>query len=228
MVELRQQVTTETTLAEHGIPFSKHIMMEELSTHFRTLSHLSAYDGITDPAEHICKFENATEGIKCHVFLTTLTNSAQQWFGQLLVGSIRSFAKLSSLFQHQFSSSKKYQKSVISLFRIKQEDNETLRACVPCFKTTILEVRRSSCDRCRVNKLSSSTRSRGEPRGRFNPLDLKCEQYTPLITSTARILMAIYQHLCSGIKAQRKVPNFQNIFAGFTESMGMTLINVAS
>ncbi|KAL0444176.1 UNVERIFIED_CONTAM: hypothetical protein Slati_2140300, partial [Sesamum latifolium] len=47
---------------------------------------------------------------------------------------------LSSLFQHQFASNKKYQKSVISLFGVKQEDNETLRAYVQCFNATILEV----------------------------------------------------------------------------------------
>ncbi|KAL0457977.1 UNVERIFIED_CONTAM: hypothetical protein Slati_0424900 [Sesamum latifolium] len=45
----------------------------------------------------------------------------------------------SSLFQHQFASSKKYQKSIISLFGVKQEDNESLRAYVQCFNTTILE-----------------------------------------------------------------------------------------
>ncbi|KAL0311563.1 UNVERIFIED_CONTAM: hypothetical protein Sangu_2451000 [Sesamum angustifolium] len=82
MVELRQHVTKETMPAQRGIPFSKHIMAEELPAHFRAPSHIPAYDGTTDAAEHIRKFENATllhrytDGIKCPVFLTTQMNSA--------------------------------------------------------------------------------------------------------------------------------------------------------
>ncbi|KAL0453853.1 UNVERIFIED_CONTAM: hypothetical protein Slati_1363400 [Sesamum latifolium] len=136
MVELRQQVAKETLPAEQGISFSEHIMIEEFLAHFRAPLHLSAYDGTTDPIEHIRKFENAallhkyTDSIKCRIFLTTLMNSAQQWFDQLSAGSVKSFAEFSFLFQHQFASSKKYRKSVISFFRIKQEEKETLRAYV--------------------------------------------------------------------------------------------------
>ncbi|KAL0456105.1 UNVERIFIED_CONTAM: hypothetical protein Slati_0949700 [Sesamum latifolium] len=125
MVELRQQIARETLPAEQGIPFSEQIMNEELPVHFRVPAHLPAYDGSTDRTEHIRKFENAallhryTDSIKYRIFLTTLTNSVQQWFDQLPVGSVRSFAEFSSLFQHQFASSKKYRKSTISLFGIK-------------------------------------------------------------------------------------------------------------
>ncbi|KAL0385955.1 UNVERIFIED_CONTAM: hypothetical protein Sradi_2989800 [Sesamum radiatum] len=104
------------------------------------------YNGPTDPAEHIHKFENAallhryTDNIKCRVFLNTLTGSAKHWFDQLPAGSIRSFAEISSLFQHQFASSRKYKKSAISLFAIKQDKRETLRAYVQRFNTVILEV----------------------------------------------------------------------------------------
>ncbi|KAL0404240.1 UNVERIFIED_CONTAM: hypothetical protein Sradi_2064800 [Sesamum radiatum] len=45
-----------------------------------------------------------------------------------------------ALLQHQFASSKKFQKSIISLFGAKQEDNETLRAYVQRFNTTIFDV----------------------------------------------------------------------------------------
>ncbi|KAL0458404.1 UNVERIFIED_CONTAM: hypothetical protein Slati_0467600 [Sesamum latifolium] len=122
----------------------EQIMTKELPAHFRAPAHLPMYDGSIDPAEHIRRFDNVallhryTDSIKYRVFLTTLTNSAQQWFDQLLAGSIRSFAEFSSLFQHQFANSKKYQKSVISLFGVKQEDNETIRAYVQRFNTTSL------------------------------------------------------------------------------------------
>ncbi|KAL0434018.1 UNVERIFIED_CONTAM: hypothetical protein Slati_2736100 [Sesamum latifolium] len=66
--------------------------------------------------------------------------SAQHWFDQLPAGSIRSFAEFISLFQHQFPSSRKYKKSAISLFAIKQDERDTLRAYVQRFNTVVLEV----------------------------------------------------------------------------------------
>ncbi|KAL0402166.1 UNVERIFIED_CONTAM: hypothetical protein Slati_4246500 [Sesamum latifolium] len=120
-------------------------MTEELPAHFLAPSHLPAYDGTTDLAEHIRKFENAallhrySYGIKCRVFLTTLTNSAQQWFDQLPTGSVKSFAEFSFLFQHQFASSMKYRKSTSILFGIKHEEKETLRMYVQLFNIAILE-----------------------------------------------------------------------------------------
>ncbi|KAL0377220.1 UNVERIFIED_CONTAM: hypothetical protein Scaly_0839600 [Sesamum calycinum] len=135
----------QTMPTKCGILFSEHIMAEELLARVRAPSHLSAYDGTFDSAEHIHKFENAallhryTDGIKCRVFVTTLTNSAQHWFDQLPDGSIKSFGEFSSLFQHQFSS-KKYCKAVISLFGVKQEENETLKAYFSRFNRAIFEV----------------------------------------------------------------------------------------
>ncbi|KAL0444520.1 UNVERIFIED_CONTAM: hypothetical protein Slati_2174700 [Sesamum latifolium] len=135
MVELHQQVAKETLPAERAIPFSEHIMIEEFPAHFRAPSHLPAYDGTTDSAGHIRKFDNAallhmyTDSNKCCVILTTLTSSAQQWFDQLPVGSVKSFAEFSSLFQHQFASSKKYRKSTISLFGIKHERKKLEDLC---------------------------------------------------------------------------------------------------
>ncbi|KAL2231191.1 UNVERIFIED_CONTAM: hypothetical protein Sindi_1713500 [Sesamum indicum] len=52
-------VKKETMPAEHGIPFSEHIMVEELPTHFQAPSHLPTYDGKTYPTKQIRKFENA-------------------------------------------------------------------------------------------------------------------------------------------------------------------------
>ncbi|KAL0326475.1 UNVERIFIED_CONTAM: hypothetical protein Sangu_1725500 [Sesamum angustifolium] len=125
MVQLRHQVKKETMPAECGIPFNEHIRMEELPADFQAPSHLSAYNGSTNPAEHIREFGNVallhrfTDSIKCNVFLTTLTNFAQQWFDQLPAGSVRCFAEFNFLLQHQFVNSEKYQKSIIRLFGVK-------------------------------------------------------------------------------------------------------------
>ncbi|KAK4394093.1 hypothetical protein Sango_1880100 [Sesamum angolense] len=45
---------------EWGIPFTEHIMVEELPAHFWAPSYLLTYDGTSDSAEHIRKFNNAT------------------------------------------------------------------------------------------------------------------------------------------------------------------------
>ncbi|KAK4404277.1 Retrovirus-related Pol polyprotein from transposon.6 [Sesamum angolense] len=54
---------------------------------------------------------------------------------------LRSLAEFSSLFEHQFASTKKSRKSTISLFRINQEEKKTLRASIQHFNAAILEVR---------------------------------------------------------------------------------------
>ncbi|KAL0309067.1 UNVERIFIED_CONTAM: hypothetical protein Sradi_5849000 [Sesamum radiatum] len=100
-------------------------MMEKLLARFLAPSHLLAYDGTTDPTEHILKFENAA---LLHRYV------------MLSVGSVRSFVEFSSLFKHQFAYSKKYRKSTIILFGINLEEKETLRAYVQRFNTVILEV----------------------------------------------------------------------------------------
>ncbi|KAL2232442.1 UNVERIFIED_CONTAM: hypothetical protein Sindi_1424200 [Sesamum indicum] len=63
-------------LAERDIPFSEHIMVEELPAHYQAPPHLPACDGTPNLAKHIRKGGNAVllhrylDGIKCRVFLT--------------------------------------------------------------------------------------------------------------------------------------------------------------
>ncbi|KAL8554534.1 hypothetical protein ACS0TY_002647 [Phlomoides rotata] len=65
-----------------GSPFSKEILMDTLSRNFKTLTYEN--DGTNDPQDHLLRFENGallhqyTDGVKCRVFLTTLTKAAQQ------------------------------------------------------------------------------------------------------------------------------------------------------
>ncbi|KAL0413116.1 UNVERIFIED_CONTAM: hypothetical protein Sradi_1513300 [Sesamum radiatum] len=107
---------------------------------------LPEYDGTTDPHEHLSYFENIallhryTAGVKCRVFVDTLTRSAQQWFNQLPSGSIRSFKEFHSLFLHQFASSKRYQKTIMNLFSLQQREGEPLRVYLQRFNLAALEV----------------------------------------------------------------------------------------
>ncbi|XP_073121027.1 uncharacterized protein [Henckelia pumila] len=132
-------------------PFARAILDEELPANFKQPT-LGEYDGSSDPEENLGRFENAallhrySDAIKCRVFLTTLVRSAQQWFNLLQPGSIRSFNDFSSAFLHQYASSKKYLKTSLSLFNLKQAEVEPLREYVQCFNTAALEVPAATAD----------------------------------------------------------------------------------
>lgn len=74
------------------------------------------------------------------VFATTLTKSAQQWFSQLGNGVITSFDMFVALFVHQFVSSRRQSWSNLSLYGMRQKENEPLRSYVKRFTTAALEV----------------------------------------------------------------------------------------
>ncbi|KAK6123773.1 hypothetical protein DH2020_042483 [Rehmannia glutinosa] len=94
--ELKQRVSGKEVV-RRGIPFRASVMADELPANFRSLTN--EYDGTTNPWEHMCRFKNSallhrySDGVKCRVFLTTLSQSAQQWFSQLPVDSIASFGE---------------------------------------------------------------------------------------------------------------------------------------
>ncbi|XP_073137439.1 uncharacterized protein [Henckelia pumila] len=71
---------------------------------------------------------------------------AQQWFNLLQPGIIRSFNDFSSAFLHQFASNKKYLKTSLSLFNLKQSEVEPLREYVQRFNTAALEVPAATAD----------------------------------------------------------------------------------
>ncbi|KAL0462033.1 UNVERIFIED_CONTAM: hypothetical protein Slati_0090900 [Sesamum latifolium] len=123
----------------------EHLQKDELPLNCRTPA-ITEYDGAADPMEHLSRFENAallhryTDGIKCRVFITTFAGAAQQWFNQLPVGAIGSFQEFRSLFLHQLASSRKVRKTELSLFAIRQKEDEPLKEYLQRFNTTALEV----------------------------------------------------------------------------------------
>ncbi|KAL0406411.1 UNVERIFIED_CONTAM: hypothetical protein Slati_3955000 [Sesamum latifolium] len=163
---------------------------KELPAH-RAPSHLPAYDGTSDPAEHIHKFENAallhkyTDGIKSHVFLITLTNSAQQWIKQEDNKTLRAYIQRFNKAILEVPTA--HQEVLVNAFTqglrggplfeslAKKSAIDFLDVLAQTGKYMNLEdawlMRKSSHDRWRENELSSSNRSRGEPEGCLNPLD---------------------------------------------------------
>ncbi|KAL0394373.1 UNVERIFIED_CONTAM: hypothetical protein Slati_4403500 [Sesamum latifolium] len=129
---------------QQGVPFAETVMADELPLNCCTPA-IAEYDGTTDPMEHLSRFENAallhryTDGIKCRVFVTTFARAAQQWFNQLPVGAIGSFQEFRSLFLHQFASSRKLRKTELSLFTVRQKDDEPLKEYLQRFNAAALE-----------------------------------------------------------------------------------------
>ncbi|XP_073138200.1 uncharacterized protein [Henckelia pumila] len=128
-----------------GCPFSPEIIKEPLPVQFKS-AKIKGYDGNGDPEEHMARFENVVmlhcynDQIKCKVFLTTLEDSAQRWFENLEDGSIDVFKKFREIFLQHFSSSKRYRKTTLSLFEVKQVGEESLRAYIKKFNKITLEI----------------------------------------------------------------------------------------
>ncbi|XP_073151849.1 uncharacterized protein [Henckelia pumila] len=134
-----------------NIPFSAEILESELPKNFK-FPHVGEYDGKGDPEEHLSRFENAallhkySDPIKCRVFLNTLIGPTQQWFNLLRPGDITEFKNFSKTFLHHFARSKKHPTTTLSLFAIKQQGQEDLRAYICRFSALALEVPTATTD----------------------------------------------------------------------------------
>ncbi|XP_012839930.1 PREDICTED: uncharacterized protein LOC105960311 [Erythranthe guttata] len=130
---------------QRGNLFSAEIMASDLPVGFQALEHL-AYDGTTDPWDHISRFQTTSylhrfsDGIMCRAFATTLRDATQLWFGQLEEGSVRDFDTFSDMLLDHFASSKKQKKSALTLFGVRQEDREPLRDFIRRFTNASREV----------------------------------------------------------------------------------------
>lgn len=113
--------------------------------HFQPLQ-IGEYTGTSDLEDHLYRFKNASQlhqynnGVKCRVFLTTLARLSQCWFNRLKPRFIGFFEDFSTLFLHHFASSKRYHKTPLSLFSMKQQNKETLREYIQHFNQLVLEV----------------------------------------------------------------------------------------
>ncbi|XP_042441425.1 uncharacterized protein LOC122026771 [Zingiber officinale] len=120
-------------------------MEDPLPRHYTPLE-IGEYNGSVDLDDHLAKFDNAatlhqyTDGVKCRVFLTTLSGPAQRWFTRLPIGSIRSFKDFRAAFLHHFASSCRHQKTSVNLFSLKQGPQETLRTYIQRFNQVAMDI----------------------------------------------------------------------------------------
>ncbi|XP_042467097.1 uncharacterized protein LOC122050240 [Zingiber officinale] len=87
-----------------------------------------------------------TDGVKCRVFLTTLSRSVQRWFKRLLDGSIHIFKDFQAAFFHHFTTNSRFQKTSVNLFSLKQGPREALRAYIQRFNQVAMDIPSVSSD----------------------------------------------------------------------------------
>ncbi|KAL0409950.1 UNVERIFIED_CONTAM: hypothetical protein Slati_3584700 [Sesamum latifolium] len=116
--DVKYQIEGAPEDERQGVPFTDTVMADKLPLNCRTPA-IAEYDGTTDPMEHLSRFENAallhryTDGIKYRVFVTTFARAAQQW---------------------------KLRKTELSLFAVRQKDDEPLKEYLQRFNAAALEI----------------------------------------------------------------------------------------
>ncbi|XP_057418563.1 uncharacterized protein LOC130712762 [Lotus japonicus] len=92
---------------------------------------LEAYDGRTDPQDHLLRFDvkmaisAVSDAVKCRMLSSTFRGAAMTWFMARPQGSIKKFRDFASKFLSQFSAGE-----VEDLFQIRQAERETLKLYV--------------------------------------------------------------------------------------------------
>ncbi|KAL0449591.1 UNVERIFIED_CONTAM: hypothetical protein Slati_1515500 [Sesamum latifolium] len=96
---------------QHGVPFTETVMADELPLNCHTPA-IAEYDGTTDPMEHLSHFENAA-------LLHRYTDGIKC---------------------RVFVTTRKLRKTELSLFAVRQKDNEPLKEYLERFNAAALEV----------------------------------------------------------------------------------------
>ncbi|XP_042401056.1 uncharacterized protein LOC121991097 [Zingiber officinale] len=144
---------------------------------------------MTAPDEHLAKFDNVTtlhqytNGVKCRVFLTMLSRSAQRWFKRLSSGSIDRFKDFRATFLNHFASNHRHQKTSVNLFSLKQGPRKALRTYIQRFNHVAIDIPAVSLD-VLVNSFTQGL-AEGEffwslirkPPKNFNHLQKKANEY---------------------------------------------------
>ncbi|XP_013607947.1 PREDICTED: uncharacterized protein LOC106314656 [Brassica oleracea var. oleracea] len=123
-------------------PFTDNIGLIKMPRKF-SFPNIKMYDGTGDPDDHIAQYKQRMlavalprefrEATMCKGFGSTLIGPALQWYINLPIGSISSFAALSDKFVEQFASSRSLEKTSDSLYEILQHRVEPLRDYIARF-----------------------------------------------------------------------------------------------
>ncbi|CAJ2646545.1 unnamed protein product [Trifolium pratense] len=127
-------------------PLSHDILQAPVPKGFERPPALPAYDGLTDPDEHIASvnatlnFLRVNGAIRCRIFPTTLRKGAMAWYHSLAPRSVISWMDLTDQFCRHFTASRKQPKTEAVLDAIFQADNESLRSFIERFNREAVQV----------------------------------------------------------------------------------------
>ncbi|KAK2393494.1 hypothetical protein QL285_055433 [Trifolium repens] len=126
-------------------PLSQILWDARVPENFKT-PHLPAFDGKTDPSEHLMAVGTQTaiigaaDHLKCKLLSGTLKEAALRWYMNLPKNSIESWTDFQRKFIQQFSGSKHIKVTATSLFTIHQNPAETLREYLARFCEATIKI----------------------------------------------------------------------------------------
>ncbi|VFQ71365.1 unnamed protein product [Cuscuta campestris] len=116
IAELKRRVETRAPYSQPILrtvtPFTPRVMSIPLPANFRPWQ-IKAYNGTTDPQDHLSKFYASMEAaaapdeVKCRYFLATLEGSACDWFNRLPKGTIDDWDTLAERFLTHFAANRR-------------------------------------------------------------------------------------------------------------------------
>ncbi|VFQ94507.1 unnamed protein product [Cuscuta campestris] len=116
IADLKRRVETRAPYSQPILrtvtPFTPRVMSVPLPSNFRPWQ-IKAYNGTTDPQDHLSKFYASMEAaaapdeVKCRCFLATLEGSACDWFNRLPKGTIDDWDTLAEKFLTHFAANRR-------------------------------------------------------------------------------------------------------------------------
>ena len=145
MNAMKGQVSTnlDEQVQQTDSPFKAQVTSFPLPAKFR-MPQVEAYDGSRDSFDHLKSFKTfmhlygVSDEIMCKAFPTTLKGPARVWFSKLNPNTVSTFKELSGHFVTHFIRGQRYKRSLVSLLKIKQREDERLRSYVTHFNKEAL------------------------------------------------------------------------------------------
>nr|GFB21274.1 reverse transcriptase domain-containing protein [Tanacetum cinerariifolium] len=116
---------SQSWVCEETDLFTPRVCYFNLPKWIRMPSHVKTYNGSEDPKDHLKNFQAAAKAERwsmptwCHMFNSTLTESARVWFDDLPPESVDSYNDLKEAFLANFHQQKKCIKDPVEIHHIK-------------------------------------------------------------------------------------------------------------